>query len=78
MGKALGLGVVVYVWKYVSKTLGLLLALAVYRAGGVREGMEDGAGAKPKMMCEAGKHYDTAAKACVDDKKEPTPSSKSA
>lgn len=71
VGKALGLGAVVYVWKYVSKTVGLLLALAVYRAGGVREGLEN---AKPKMMCEAGKHYDNDKKACVDDKpkEEPT------
>lgn len=69
VGKALGLGVVVYVWKYVSKTLGLLLALAVYRAGGIREGLEN---AKPKIMCEAGKHYDTDKKACVDDKPKET------
>lgn len=75
VGKAVGLGVVVYVWKYVSKTVGLLLALAVYRAGGVREGLETD---KPKIMCEAGKHYDTDKKACVADlPKPPAPPSSS-
>lgn len=72
IGKVLGLSAVVYVWKYVSHLLALLLALAVYRAGGVREGADD-ASMKPKIMCEAGKRYDETKKACVDEMPPPPP-----
>ena len=40
IGKAVGLAIIVYVWKYVSALVGLLLAINFVRCAGMREGME--------------------------------------
>lgn len=42
MGKALALGLVVYVWKFVSQPVAILLVVALLRCMGVREGFVGG------------------------------------
>lgn len=41
IGKAIGLAVIVYVWKYVSALLGLLLTINFVRCAGMREGVDE-------------------------------------
>lgn len=41
VGKALALGLVVYVWKYVSEPVAILLAINFIRCAGMREGVDD-------------------------------------
>lgn len=49
IGKAIGLAVIVYVWKYVSALLGLLLTINFVRCAGMREGLE-----MPEKACPPG------------------------
>ena len=49
LGKAVALGLVVYVWKYVSQPIAILLVVAVLRCTTMREGMKN-----PKAHCPAG------------------------
>jgi hypothetical protein len=44
LGKAVGLAVIVYVWKYVSEPVALLLLVNFVRCSGMREFMTDGSG----------------------------------
>lgn len=68
IGKAVGLGAVVWVWKTVSKPVALLLLVVVLRAGALREGMENPA---PEMHCPA--PFTLQGDMCKDDKGNPGP-----
>lgn len=63
VGKALALGGIVYVWKFVSPVIAGLLLVAYVRcagSGGVMEGMENA----QKCKCPSGFVYDEATKKC--------------
>lgn len=66
VGKALGLAVVVYAWKYVSGPVALLLFTAMWRAGGIREGADDPSmkPAEPDCHCPTGQTIDPVTKQC--------------
>ena len=69
VGKAVGLAAVVYVWKFVSEPVAILLLVAFLRCAGMREGMENPA---PEMHCPAPYKLD-ATNACKDEKGNPGP-----
>jgi hypothetical protein len=66
VGKAVGLAVVVYAWKYVSGPVALLLFTAMWRAGGIREGADDPSmkPAGPDCHCPSGQSIDPVTKQC--------------
>jgi hypothetical protein len=69
VGKAVGLGVIMWVWKTVSKPVALLLLVSFLRCGGMREGMEN---PTDVMHCPA--PFTLAAdKTCKDSKGNPGP-----
>jgi len=47
VGKAVGLAIIVYVWKYVSALVALLLAINFVRCAGMREGVDGSLSACP-------------------------------
>lgn len=48
VGKAIGLAVIVYVWKYVSALVALLLTVSFVRCSGMREGVDETLGPQAK------------------------------
>ena len=54
VGKAIGLAVIVYVWKYVSALLGLLLTVSFIRCAGMREGVNDTLATPAMFTCPEG------------------------
>lgn len=69
VGKAVGLAAVVYVWKYVSEPVALLLLVSFLRCASMREGMEN---PEPELHCPAPFKLD-ANKTCKDEKGNPGP-----
>jgi hypothetical protein len=67
VGKAVGLGIIMWVWKTVSKPVALLLLVNYLRCAGMREGMEN-----PEMHCPAPFSLQPD-KTCKDDKGNPGP-----
>lgn len=66
IGKAVGLAAIVYTWKFISEPVALMLLVAIWRAGGIKEGADD-----PSMKptgtdchCEAGFELDSVTKQC--------------
>lgn len=69
VGKAVGLGAIVWTWKNVSEPVALLLLVSFLRCAGMREGMEN---PEPVMHCPA--PFTLAAdKTCKDSKGNPGP-----
>ena len=64
VGKAVALAVIVYVWKFVSEPVALLLTVNYVRCSGMREYLEDGAGATsgttlpPNTYCPENHSFD--------------------
>jgi len=69
VGKAVALGVIMVVWKTVSKPVALLLLVNYIRCAGMREGMEN---PEPELHCPAPFKLD-ANMACKDEKGNPGP-----
>jgi hypothetical protein len=67
VGKALGLATIVYVWKFVSEPVALLLLVNYIRCAGMRESM-----ANPEMHCPAPFTIQPD-NTCKDDKGNPGP-----
>jgi hypothetical protein len=71
VGKAVALGVFVYVFKYVSELVAILLLVNFLRSGGVREYLEAETGMTPSTTqiqdyrCPDQFMYDTAKKTCM-------------
>lgn len=65
VGRAIGLGVVVYVFKYVSPAIGLLLAIHIARCSRMVEGVDETL-AEPTEMCECDPDftYNSGSKMC--------------
>lgn len=68
VGKAVALAGVVYVWKYVSPIVALLLSIAVVRCMGMGRVWEMFSGAETSCLCEQPETYmwDPATKKCKD------------
>lgn len=62
IGKAVGLGLIVYVWKYVNELIAVLLVIALFRAGAIREYLDN-----PSVVaCPPGQVMDTTTHKCKD------------
>lgn len=72
IGKMLALGTVVFVWKYVSEVVAVLLLVAFLRSGAVREYLEN-----PTPMCGVGQTMDSTTGKCKDMPATPTSSAPS-
>jgi hypothetical protein len=72
IGKALGLGLIVYVWKYVNELVAVLLVIALFRSGAIREYLDN-----PTPMCGVGQTMDSATGKCKDMPATPTSSAPS-
>lgn len=54
VGKAVALGLIVYVWKYVSALIALLLVVSFVRCASMREGVDSTLTPPPEMKCPEG------------------------
>jgi hypothetical protein len=67
IGKMLALGTVVFVWKYVSEVVAVLVLVAFLRSGAVREYLEN-----PTPTCGVGQTMDSTTGKCKDIPATPT------
>lgn len=67
LGKAIALGLIVYVWKYVSQPIAFLLLVSFLRCAAMREGMKN-----PMAHCPSGYTLGDD-NTCKDDKGNPGP-----